>query len=207
MATTMKTTNTTKRMTKTENDSWTIPQLQPNPFMHEILSAVSKQRTNGRKIEVLQAYKNPALTTILIMNFDQSIRSVLPPGDVPYADTDEQTSVGGNLTDLINSKAKNDGLKSSGYYGTEDFVEEKNKTSIRKEYQNFYIFCEGGNNRVSKLRKETMYINMLRGLHPLEAEIMVLIKDKRLHNKYKITQELVSQAYPEITWGGRGPGN
>jgi hypothetical protein len=175
--------------------------------MHEILSAVSKQRTNGRKIEVLQAYKNPALITILIMNFDQSVRSVLPPGDVPYADTDEQTSVGGNLTDLINSKAKNDGLKSSGYYGTEDFVEEKNKTSIRKEYQNFYIFCEGGNNRVSKLRKETMYINMLRGLHPLEAEIMVLIKDKRLQDKYKITQELVSQAYPEITWGGRGPGN
>lgn len=207
MATTTKTTNTTKRTTKTESDSWTIPKLQPNPFMHEILSAVSKQRTNGRKIEVLQAYKNPALTTILIMNFDQSVRSVLPPGDVPYADTDEQTSVGGNLTDLIDSKAKNDGLKSSGYYGTEDFVEEKNKTSIRKEYQNFYIFCEGGNNRISKLRKETMYINMLRGLHPLEAEIMVLIKDKRLQDKYKITQELVSQAYPEIKWGGRGPRN
>lgn len=207
MATTTKTTNTTKRTTKTESDPWKIPQLQPNPFMHEILAAVSKQRTNGRKIEVLQAYKNPALTTILIMNFDDSIQSVLPPGDVPYADNDEQTSVGGNLTDLINSKAKNDGLKSSGYYGTEDFVEEKNKTSIRKEYQNFYIYCQGGNNRISKFRKETMYINMLRGLHPLEAEIMILIKDKRLQDKYKITQELVSEAYPEIRWGGRGPRN
>jgi len=203
MPTTTKTTTTRKKTTT----DWSIPKLQPNPFMHEILAAVSKQRTNARKVEVLQAYKNPALTTILIMNFDDSILSVLPPGDVPYADTEEQTSVGGNLTDLIDSKAKNDGLKSSGYYGTEDFVEEKNKTSIRKEYQNFYIYCVGGNSRITKFRKETMYINMLRGLHPLEAEIMILIKDKRLQDKYKITQELVSQAYPEIRWGGRGPRN
>ena len=201
MATTTKTTTTRKKKTTTE---WSIPKLQPNPFIHEILAAVSKQRTNARKVEVLQAYKNPALTTILIMNFDESIQSVLPPGDVPYADTEEQTSTGGNLTDLVDSKAKSDGLKSSGYFGTEDFVEEKNRTSIRKEYQNFYIYCQGGNGRISKLRKETMYINLLRGLHPLEAQIMILVKDKTLQSKYKITQEIVSQAYPEIKWGGRG---
>ena len=201
MATTTKTTTTRKKKTTTE---WSIPKLQPNPFIHEILAAVSKQRTNARKVEVLQAYKNPALTTILIMNFDESIQSVLPPGDVPYADTEEQTSTGGNLTDLVDSKAKSDGLKSSGYFGTEDFVEEKNRTSIRKEYQNFYIYCVGGNNRISKFRKETMYINLLRGLHPLEAQIMILVKDKLLQTKYKITQEIVSQAYPEIKWGGRG---
>lgn len=200
MATTTKTTTTRKKKTTTE---WSIPKLQPNPFIHEILAAVSKQRTNARKVEVLQAYKNPALTTILIMNFDESIQSVLPPGDVPYADTEEQTSTGGNLTDLVDSKAKSDGLKSSGYFGTEDFVEEKNRTSIRKEYQNFYIYCVGGNNRISKFRKETMYINLLRGLHPLEAQIMILVKDKLLQTKYKITQEIVSQAYPEIKWGGR----
>lgn len=203
MATTTKTTTTKKRTTKTKTE-WSIPKLQPNPFMHEILETVSKQRTNARKVEVLQAYKNPALTTILIMNFDESVHSVLPPGDVPYADNEEQTSVGGNLTDLIDSKAKNEGVKSSGYYGTEDFVEERNRTSIRKEYQNFYIYCQGGNGRISKLRKETMYINLLRGLHPLEAQIMILVKDKTLQSKYKITQEIVSQAYPEIKWGGRG---
>ena len=49
-----------------------------------------------------------------------------------------------------------------------------------------------------------MYINLLRGLHPLEAQIMILVKDKLLQTKYKITQEIVSQAYPEIKWGGRG---
>jgi hypothetical protein len=171
--------------------------------MHEILEVVSKQRTVAQKVETLQAYKTPALLTILIMNFDESVISVLPEGDVPYAGVDEQTSVGGNLSDLVDSKAKNQGLKTSGYYGTEDFVEDKNKTSIRNEYQNFYIYCKGGNNRVTQMRKETMFINMLSGLHPLEAQIMILVKDKRLQDKYKITREIVSQAYPEITWGGR----
>ena len=203
MATTTKTTTTKKRTTKTKTE-WSIPKLQPNPFMHEILETVSKQRTNARKVEVLQAYKTPSLLTILIMNFDESIESVLPPGDVPYADVEEQTSTGGNLTELIDSKAKNDGVKSNGYFGTEDFVEEKNKTSIRKEHHNFYIYCKGGNDRMSRFRKETMFINLLRGLHPLEAQIMILVKDKILQSKYKITQEIVSQAYPEIRWGGRG---
>jgi hypothetical protein len=49
-----------------------------------------------------------------------------------------------------------------------------------------------------------MFINILQGLHPLEAEIVCLCKDKKLQTKYKITKEIVSQAYPDIRWGGRG---
>jgi hypothetical protein len=186
--------------TKTEKS---ITTLQPNPFQHEILEFASKQRSNAKKIEVLQEHRNDALVTILIMNFDDSVISALPDGEVPYANVDGQTSLGGNLTDLIDSKAKNDGLKSSGYFGTEEFVEEKNKTSIRNEYKNFYIYVKGGNDRISRLRKETMFINLLQGLHPLEAELMCLVKDKRLTDKYKISFEVVKEAYPDIVWGGR----
>ena len=49
-----------------------------------------------------------------------------------------------------------------------------------------------------------MFINVLQGLHPLEAEIVCLVKDKKLEDKYKITKEIVSQAYSDIKWGGRG---
>jgi hypothetical protein len=76
-------------------------------------------------------------------------------------------------------------------------------SSIRKEYTKFYNFIKGGNDSLSSLRRETMFINVLQGLHPLEAEILCLVKDKQLETKYKITKELVSQAYPEIVWGGR----
>jgi hypothetical protein len=48
-----------------------------------------------------------------------------------------------------------------------------------------------------------MFINILRGLHPREAEVLCLVKDKKLFDKYKITKELVSEAYPDIIWGNR----
>lgn len=196
---TMSTTKTTtKRKTETP-----IPKLQPNPFQHEILELVSKQRSNAKKVEILKEYRNDGLVTILIWNFDPSITSAIPEGPVPYASVDGQTSVGGNLTDLIDSKAKNNGVKSNGYYGTEEFVEETSKTSIRNECKNFYIFVNGGNNELSQIRKETMFINMVQGLHPLEAEIMCLVKDKRLTDKYKLSFDNVKEAYPDILWGRR----
>ena len=48
-----------------------------------------------------------------------------------------------------------------------------------------------------------MFINLLQGLHPLEAEIVCLVKDKKLSDKYKITQAIVAEAFPQINWGGR----
>lgn len=179
----------------------TTTKLQPNPFQSEILEFASKQKSNAKRVEVLQEYKNPALTQLLAWNFNPNILSALPEGDVPYADVEEQTSTGKNLTDLVESKAKNQGMKSSGYYGTEDFVEENMKTSLRKEYKNFKIFVQGGNQNISKIRKETIFINMVRGLHPSEARLICAVKDKKLEELYpKITFGIVNQAFPEINW-------
>ena len=50
---------------------------------------------------------------------------------------------------------------------------------------------------------ETIFINLLQGLHPLEAQIICLVKDKKLETKYKITKDVVSKAYPDIQWGNR----
>ena len=74
---------------------------------------------------------------------------------------------------------------------------------LRTEGDKLYNFIKGGNDSLSKLRRETIFINILEGLHPLEAEILILVKDKRLTDKYKITKEIASAAYPQITWGGR----
>ena len=56
---------------------------------------------------------------------------------------------------------------------------------------------------MNKTRREMMFINLLRGLHPKEAQILILVKDKLLQSKYKLTKDVVSEAYPDITWGGR----
>jgi len=186
-------------VTKTELP---IVKLQPNAFQYEILELVSKQRTNIKKVEVLKEYRNDALVSLFIWNFDESVISILPPGAVPYADPNEQSSVGGNLTELIDSKAKNTNLKNGAYAGTEELMN-KQRTSLRNEHPNFYIFLKGGSDTLSQIRKETIFINMLQGLHPLEAELVCLVKDKNLTNKYKVSWDNVKEAYPDIRWGGR----
>lgn len=188
-------------VTKTKTEA-PIVKLQPNAFQYEILELVSKQRTNVKKVEVLKEYRNDALVSLFIWNFDESVISILPPGAVPYADPNEQSSIGGNLTELIDSKAKNTNLKNGAYAGTEELMN-KQRTSLRNEYPNFYIFLKGGSDTLSQIRKETIFINMLQGLHPLEAELVCLVKDKNLTDKYKVTWDNVKEAYPDIRWGGR----
>ena len=53
------------------------------------------------------------------------------------------------------------------------------------------------------MRRESMFIQMLEGLHPSEAEIICLVKDKRLNSKYKMTKSIVEKASPDIKWGDR----
>ena len=195
-------TTTTKKTTKpkvVKTKTTPIPQLPLNPFAYEVFDAASKQRTKAKKIEVLQRYPHDSIMAVLIWNFDETVISVLPPGDVPYGTNREDNSMTGTLSDKINDAVGKMNEMGSNSLGSQD----QGKASIRKEYTKFYNFIKGGNDSLSNLRRETMFINILEGLHPLEAEILVLVKDKRLTDKYKITKEIVSVAYPHITWGGR----
>ena len=173
--------------------------LPANPFLFEVLNLVSKQRTNIKKVEVLQKYNDPSLRAIFIWNFDESVISSIPEGIVPYSSVGEQGSFSGTLSEKIEDAVDKMSEIGSNSLGSQD----QGFSSIRKEYTKFYNFIKGGNDSLSSLRRETMFINILQGLHPLEAEILCLVKDKKLETKYKITKELVSQAYPEIVWGGR----
>jgi hypothetical protein len=190
----MTTTKTTKTKTETPIES-----LPSNPFVFEILNLVSKQKSNVKKVEILKKYEDPSLKTILIWNFDDTVISLLPEGEVPYASTGEQTSYSGTLTSKIDDAVLKMEELNSNSLGSMD----QGKSSIRKEYHMFYNFVKGGNDGLSSLRRETMFINILQGLHPLEAEIVCLVKDKKLANKYKVSLDNVKEAYPDIQWGGR----
>ena len=188
---TTKTKNTT-----TEQSIETIPQ---NPFIFEVLQLASKQRSNAKKVEVLKTYEHDSLKTVFIWNFDESVISLLPEGEVPYASTGEQNSFSGTLSSKIEDAVSKMQELNSNSLGSMD----QGRSSIRKEYGMFYNFIKGGNDSLSSIRRETMFINILQGLHPLEAEIVCLIKDKRLTDKYKISFDNVKEAYPDIQWGGR----
>jgi len=185
---------TTKTKKATEVSIETLP---TNPFVFEVLELASKQRSNAKKVEVLQTYEHDSLKAVLIWNFDESVISMLPDGDVPYADTADQTVYSGTLSQNLAREA------AGGLSATGQDLDGRGRTSLRKEYQNLYHYVKGGNESLSSIRREMMFINLLRGLHPKEAEVLILTKDKHLSNKYKITLENVKEAYTDITWGGR----
>ena len=194
-------TTTTKKKTTTKPRVTTvaIPDLPANPFAFEVLEAASKQRSKAKKVQVLERYSHPSIKTLFIWNFDPTVISVLPHGEVPYGNVSEQGSMNSTLGQKINDAVGMMEEMGSKSLGSQD----QGQTTIRREFQNFYNFVKGGNDTLSSLRRETMFINILEGLHPLEAEIVCLVKDKRLEDKYKISKDVVSQAYPDIKWGNR----
>ena len=190
----MTTTTTKKKRTTTEKP---IESLPINPFVYEILDLASKQRSSAKTVEVLKTYEHDSLKTIFIWNFDETVISLLPEGDVPYANAEEQTVYSGTLSENLSKEA------AGGESATGQDLDGRGRTSLRREYQNLYHYVKGGNAGLNTIRREMMFINLLTGLHPREAEVLILTKDKKLTDKYKITFENVKEAYPDIQWGGR----
>tara|TARA_B100000427_G_scaffold317785_1_gene314247 strand:+ start:566 stop:1024 length:459 start_codon:yes stop_codon:yes gene_type:complete len=67
-------------------------------LLSEILRKVSNAKTKAEKIALLKKHNSTALRQILIINFDDSVVSMLPEGDVPY--TPNEAPVGTDHTRL-----------------------------------------------------------------------------------------------------------
>ena len=139
-------------------------------LMHEVLQKVSNAKTKAQKVKLLEGYNTPALRAILIANFDESVISMLPDGEVPYK-------------------------KNEAPEGTDH-------TLLAQEYRKLYLFFKGGAN-ISQTRRETLFIQLLEGLHQGEAEVLCLVKDRKIGKRWKITRQCVEQAFPSIQWGNR----
>ena len=140
-------------------------------LISEILQKVSNAKTKAQKIKILQDYNTQALRSLLIWNYDDSVISLLPEGEVPYRPNEAPA-------------------------GTEH-------TILEREYTKLFNFIKGGNFELKQPARENMFIRMLEGLHESEAEVLCLVKDHNLQKKYRITEAVVKEAFPEIKWGGR----
>jgi|TARA_B100000003_G_scaffold57318_1_gene50899 hypothetical protein len=140
-------------------------------LLSEVLRKVSNAKTKQEKINLLRKHNSNALRQLLIINFDDSVVSEMPEGEVPYTPNDAPA-------------------------GTDH-------TRLEHEYKGLYRFFKGGA-KLPSLKRESMFVQLLEGLHADEAELLCLVKDGQLSNKYKrITKAVVSEAFPQIEWGGR----
>lgn len=72
------------------------------------------------------------------------------------------------------------------------------ESNLFVEFRRFYIWLDPTKN-ITKYRKESLFIQMLEGMHWKESELVCLAKDKKIQTKYKsITHELVDEAFPNF---------
>ena len=149
------------------------PRKLPNDaLITEILQKVSSAKTKAEKVDLLQEYNQDALRAILIINFDETLKFLLPEGEVPFKANDAPA-------------------------GTEH-------TRLTHEYRGLYRFFKGGDASIKGMRREQLFVQLLEGLHEDEANMLVSACNKDLQAKYRITKQVVSEAFPAIQWGNRG---
>ena len=69
-------------------------------------------------------------------------------------------------------------------------------TNLLSEARKLYHFIKGGDNTINRLKKETMFVQMLEGLQQKDAEVLIAIKNKNLNNVYKgLTASMVKETF------------
>ena len=147
--------------------------LPNDALLTEIFQQVSSAKTKKEKISLLQQYNNEGLRACLIINFDESLKCLLPvDGDVPFK-------------------------RNEAPIGTEH-------SRLDHEYRKFYLYFKGGDSSLSGMKREQNFIQLLEGLTEQEADLFILCCRKDLQSKYRITKQVVAEAFPQIEWGNRG---
>jgi hypothetical protein len=149
-----------------------MAKLPPKPLQSEILQAVSSAKTKKQKIEILQEYRSPALVSLFVWNYDDTVKSAIPEGIVPYTPNDAPTP--------------------------------EAQSKLASQYRTLYNYVRGGNDSLRQVKRESLFIELLESLHPDEAELICLVKDKTMNKKYRVTHNVIKEAYPDVEWGGRG---
>ena len=146
--------------------------LPNDALLSEILQKVSSAKTKKEKVDFLQEYNNNGLRAVLIINFDETLKFLLPEGEVPFDANDAPV-------------------------GTDH-------TRLDHEYRGLYRFFKGGDSSLKGMKREQLYVQCLEGLHKDEAELLALACNKDIQSKYRVTQQVVKEAFPTIEWGNRG---
>jgi len=141
------------------------------PLISEVLRKANNAKTKEEKKKILLENNTQVLRSLFIWNFDESVVSMLPEGEVPYTSNPAPE-------------------------GTDHLL-------LENEGKKMFHFVKGGSS-ITQSKREQIFLAMLEQLHPDEAEVLCLVKDKQLQKKYtRISKALIQETFPQIQWGGR----
>ncbi len=137
----------------------------------EILQQVSDARTEKERVDILKKHDgNKLLKYVLGLNFDPAIEFDLPEGEPPFKRCPHPTGMA--------------------------------ETNLYSESRRLYLFIKNHPRRtagMNRMKIETLFIQMLEGINAVEADMLIALKDKKLHRRYRgVTAAVVRQAFPGI---------
>lgn len=68
---------------------------------------------------------------------------------------------------------------------------------LYSEAKKLYLFVEGGNEHLTKLRRESLFIQLIESVDKNDAELLCCIKDKKTPFK-TLTKDIVKEAFPNL---------
>ena len=140
--------------------------------LHEIFTEVEEAKSYKAKAEKLKEYETDGLKTILRGAFDTRIEWKLPTGKPPYQ---ESTAPDYDLADLHLVRE----ARTLGRFATFEGRDTNQSQGL------------------NKLRLEQLYIQLLEGLHPTEANIVIEMVKKKLPYK-GLTAKIANRAFPNL---------
>ena len=143
-------------------------------LISEVMKKASNAKTKAQKIKILRDNNTQALRS----EFD-ALKSILIWNFDP-----------GIKSDLPEGEVPY--YKNDAPIGTEHTV-------LEREYRNLWRFIKGAND-LTNMKREQLFFQLLEGLHESEAEVICLVKDGNLQDKFRITHAVVKEAFPEIKW-------
>lgn len=76
-----------------------------------------------------------------------------------------------------------------------------NEGMMYSEARRLYLFLEGGNPNLTKLKRESLFIGLLESIHPDDAKIILMAKSKKMPKG--ITKKVVNLAFPGLIDDGQ----
>ena len=123
------------------NVSQSMVDLPPNPFTFEVFALVSKQRSNAKKVELLKKYDHDSLRALFIWNYDDSVISLLPPGEVPYSSLKDEQISSGTLSTKVNQLVGTMEYNDTVSMGNATDMK-RGRTTLRREWSKLYNFIK-----------------------------------------------------------------
>ena len=174
--------------------------LPKDPFLFEILDLAHRTDEIEGKANVLRTYRCNSLVQLCVWNYDEILESALPEGEMPNFEEEGCAApmyYQGYLESSVPLQLRKIYKEATFNLGTADPTQ---MSSLRKNDKNFFRFVKGGDSAITNRTRERLFLNLYKSLHPLEGQILALVKDKKLHTVYDIPWEAVKLAYPDIRW-------